>query len=99
MGSRVPSRSAARTSMATCPGGRPRKISKGANAEAAAMPWELHQPAELGARHGREEGVRRAERLKALLGRNGLSPPRFPGMVWAEDRLPDGTAVAVGIAE
>jgi hypothetical protein len=63
------------------------------------MGWELHQADELRARYGPDLGTGSVDGLKALLAENGLSIPRFPGMVWVEERLPGGEAVAVGIAE
>ena len=62
------------------------------------MPWELRQTAEFEQRYG-QSLLPYAERLRALLEQNGVPPPRFPGMVWAADRLPDGVGIVVGIAE
>jgi hypothetical protein len=61
--------------------------------------WELHQSAALRSRYGPAVGADRADRLRALLAANGVPLPPFPGMAWAEDWLPTGEAVAVGVAE
>src|SRR5262249_49423077 len=45
-------------------------------------------------RYGPDLDTGYADGLTAL-----LAVPRFPGMVWVEERLPGGEAVAVGIAE
>ena len=42
---------------------------------------------------------RRLGLFRSLLERHGLPLPAFPGMAWVTDRLPDGTEVAVGVAE
>src|SRR4051812_24241614 len=63
------------------------------------MAWEIHQPAGFRASYGADAATCCAEGLKSLLESNGLSMPRFPGMVWAEERLPGGEAAVVGIAE
>jgi len=63
------------------------------------MPWELHTADPLRAARGDDLLRGYAERLKAVLDQNGRPVPRFPGMVWAAERLPGGEAVAVGIAQ
>ena len=63
------------------------------------MGWELHQSADLRRRHGPAVGTGLVDRLRSLLTANGLPLPRFPGMVWAEDHLPSGEPVAVGVSE
>lgn len=63
------------------------------------MAWEIHQPDEFRLRYGAGAATSFAEGLKSLLEGNGLGIPPFPGMVWAEERLPGGEAVVVGIAD
>jgi hypothetical protein len=63
------------------------------------MSWELHQPAAFHPRSETDLAMAYAEKLRAVLRANGLEVPRFPRMVWAEVELPDGRALAVGIAE
>ena len=63
------------------------------------MTWEEHLAPELEAKCGPGGAAWYAEKLRAVLEHNGLSLPRFPGMVWAEDRLPGGESVVVGIGE
>src|SRR4051794_22357185 len=63
------------------------------------MPWQLNASDRLRAEYGDDQLRRYAERLEDVLRQNDLPVPDFPAMVWSQEELPGGVAVAVGIAQ